>query len=128
MLLRRGSLRLRTVCAVLAKLVAPLLALCARWLPPCREIWSPRRLVACRVDCRVDCRRVPVLLIHGEEDRCVPCEMSRRIAAANPEKIRLEMFPGAGHGLSYLIDKPRYTKLVMDFTARVLAGAESRQQ
>ena len=72
--------------------------------------------------------RVPVLLIHGEEDHFVPCDMGRRIAAANPEKIRLETFPGAGHGLSYLIDKPRYTKLVMDFTARVLAGAESRQQ
>ena len=68
--------------------------------------------------------RVPVLLIHGEEDRFVPCEMSRRIAAANPEKIRLEMFPGAGHGLSYLIDKPRYTALVMDFTKKALAGEE----
>lgn len=65
--------------------------------------------------------RVPILLIHGEEDGFVPCDMSRAIAAANPELIEFHTFPGAWHGASYLVDTPRYTKLVKDFCERVLA-------
>ena len=62
---------------------------------------------------------LPVLLIHGEDDRFVPCDMSRQIAAARPG-IRLETFPGAGHGLSFLADEARFTAAVDDFLARVL--------
>ena len=62
--------------------------------------------------------RVPILLIHGEEDRFVPLEMSREIAAANPEMIRLVTFPGAGHGLSYLTDTDRYRHEVSEFCRR----------
>ena len=64
--------------------------------------------------------KVPILLIHGEDDHFVPCDMSREIAAANPEKIRFHTFPGAGHGLSYLVDEPRYTGLIRDFTSEIL--------
>ena len=58
--------------------------------------------------------KIPVLLIHGEDDRFVPCAMSRAIAAANPA-IRLETFPGAGHGLSFLADRERYARLAEEF-------------
>ena len=64
--------------------------------------------------------RVPILLIHGEDDRFVPCDMSRAIAAANPEKIEFHTFPGAGHGLSCLVDMPRYEALVKAFAARTI--------
>lgn len=64
--------------------------------------------------------RVPILLIHGEDDRFVPCDMSRAIAAANPEKIELHTFPGAGHGLSCLVNRERYEALVKDFAARTI--------
>ena len=63
--------------------------------------------------------KVPILLIHGEADDFVPCDMSRRIAAANPALIEFHTFPGAGHGLSYLIDTERYTMLVRDFCKRI---------
>ena len=63
--------------------------------------------------------RVPILLIHGEADDFVPCEMSRRIAAANPDRIELHTFPEAGHGLSYLVDTERYTSLVRDFCKKI---------
>ena len=63
---------------------------------------------------------IPILLIHGEDDRFVPCEMSRAIAAANPN-IRLETFPGAGHGLSFLADRERYAALAEDFIRGVTA-------
>ena len=64
--------------------------------------------------------KVPILLIHGEADAFVPCAMSRRIAAAAPDRIELHTFPGAGHGVSYLTDTARYTRLVTDFCRRVL--------
>ena len=64
--------------------------------------------------------KVPILLIHGEDDRFVPCDMSRAIAAANPERIELHTFPGAGHGLSCLTDRKRYESLVRDFAARTI--------
>ncbi len=63
--------------------------------------------------------RVPILLIHGEADDFVPCEMSRRIAAANPDLIEFHTFPGAKHGLSYMADTERYTQLVRDFCGRI---------
>lgn len=70
--------------------------------------------------------KVPILLIHGEDDRFVPLEMSRRIAAANPEMISFYTFPDAGHGLSYMLDTPRYTELVNRFCQEILAEEEGR--
>jgi len=64
---------------------------------------------------------VPILLIHGEADRFVPCELSRQIAEANPEMIEFHTFPGAGHGVSYLADTERYTKLVRDFCEKIFS-------
>jgi len=62
---------------------------------------------------------VPIMIIHGEDDRFVPCSMSADIQAANPA-IRRYTFPGAGHGISYMKDTPRYHRLVRDFCAEVL--------
>ena len=61
---------------------------------------------------------LPILLIHGEADGFVPCEMSREIAAACASKVRLETFPGAGHGVSYLSDPERYGRIVKEFLER----------
>lgn len=51
--------------------------------------------------------RIPVLLIHGEADGLVPCEMSVRNYNACVSPKELITVPNAEHGLSYLIDKPR---------------------
>ena len=64
--------------------------------------------------------KLPILLIHGEEDRFVPCTMSKELYAAAPDHIRLELFPGAGHGLSYLVDQERYERVVREFQQQVL--------
>lgn len=64
---------------------------------------------------------VPILLIHGEEDHLVPCEMSREIAAAAPERIEFHTFPDAGHGLSYLADPERYKAICMAFLDRYIS-------
>lgn len=65
--------------------------------------------------------RVPILLIHGEADGFVPVEMSKQIYAANPDMIEFHTFPGAGHGMSCVVDMERYKKLLRDFTSRVLS-------
>ena len=97
-------------------------------LPP-RIIWPLLRLGArlygrfdpAGVDAAEAVKRspVPILLIHGEDDRFVPCEMGRRIAAANPDRVELHTFPNAGHGLSFLIDRPRYEQITKAFFARI---------
>ena len=71
---------------------------------------------------------VPILIIHGEADGLVPCEMSQRIAEANPEKIRRYTFPGADHGLSYITDKVRYTRLVEQFCGTIFEEAELTEE
>ena len=51
---------------------------------------------------------VPIIFIHGENDAFVPCDMSRACHAANPGGTKLFTVPGAGHGLSYLVDREGY--------------------
>ena len=64
--------------------------------------------------------RIPILLIHGENDAFVPCWMSEKIYAANPKMITFNKYPGADHGLSFIIDSERYEKDVLDFWHKVL--------
>jgi len=70
---------------------------------------------------------IPVLLIHGEDDHFVPCEMSRAMFGVCSSDVTLITVPGAGHGLSSLVDKQFYWDSVSDFTDRVL-GASAPQQ
>ncbi len=59
--------------------------------------------------------QIPILLIHGDDDRFVPCEMSSQIYAACNSAAELVIFPGAGHALSYFTDTKLYEKTVLDF-------------
>ena len=62
--------------------------------------------------------RLPILLIHGEDDLLVPCDMSRQIYAACRAPAELAVFPGAGHGISYFIDAKRYHMVFSEFLHR----------
>ncbi len=62
---------------------------------------------------------VPILLIHGEDDRLVPCSMSLQIAAACASTVTVHTFPGAGHGLCYMTDPRRYERVIYDFFCRI---------
>lgn len=64
--------------------------------------------------------KVPILLIHGEGDQFVPCDMSRRIYEANPDMIRLETFKDADHGISYILDPKKYHQVAEEFLESVL--------
>ena len=70
-----------------------------------------------------DCR-LPLLLIHGEGDAFVPCEMSRKAYAASAAADKTLMtVPNAGHGQSYLLEGDRYRRTVADFVDRALPPA-----
>lgn len=65
----------------------------------------------------------PILFFHGEEDHFVPKEMTEAAyRACRSEKTLLE-FPGAGHGLSYMADTPRYLAALRTFFDAALADA-----
>ena len=56
-----------------------------------------------------------ILIIHGDSDMVVPNWISRDLYETYPDKIQYELFEGANHGMSYLVDKPRYQELVKEF-------------
>ena len=64
--------------------------------------------------------KVPILIIHGEADGFVPCEMSEEVYQSNTEKVQRHTFPGADHGISYLVDTARYRQVVTEFIQTVL--------
>lgn len=64
--------------------------------------------------------RIPVLFIHGEDDLFVPCSMSRDNYTACASPKQLLTVPGAGHGISYMIDEKAYCETVTEFLLRCL--------
>lgn len=58
---------------------------------------------------------VPVLFIHGTDDKFVPIEMTFENYKACSSEKRLFIVPGAEHGMSYLEDKAGYEQAVTEF-------------
>lgn len=63
---------------------------------------------------------LPILLIHGEADKFVPCDMSREIHMAAASHSTLITIPDAGHGLCYMIAPEKYEAAVISFAKMVL--------
>ena len=59
--------------------------------------------------------QVPVIFFHGERDDFVPCAMSRENYEACPTAKALVTIPGAGHGLSYILDPAGYLQAAAEF-------------
>ena len=66
------------------------------------------------LDAMAQCR-VPVLFIHGTEDRFVPVQATLENYRACAAPKRLLLVPGAGHAVSYHKDQKRYEDAVLDF-------------
>ena len=64
--------------------------------------------------------KVPILLVHGDTDSNVPLSHSEEIYKSNPKQIVFEVFPGAGHAMSYVLDNERYLKIVDEFFSRAV--------
>ena len=63
---------------------------------------------------------IPILILHGDTDELVPHTMSQRMLASGAKNISLELFEGAGHGLSYIIHPEQYEKTVVTFIKKCL--------
>jgi fermentation-respiration switch protein FrsA (DUF1100 family) len=70
--------------------------------------------------------KVPLLLIHGQQDRYVPPDMSRRIQSASGGKAELHTFPGATHAMSYVADPERYKRIVTAFLKKCINKWEQK--
>ena len=64
----------------------------------------------------------PIMLLHGEANGFVPCDMSRKIKEAAPDAITLITFPLADHGMSYITDRNRYIGQINEFKEKHLTG------
>lgn len=62
---------------------------------------------------------IPTLLLHGESDALVPCEMSAAIQSANPNMIERHTVPDAGHAGDFYTDEARYLALLDAFLNRI---------
>ena len=62
--------------------------------------------------------KLPTLLLHGEDDRFVPCDMSRQIFESCGAVKQLETFPNAAHGMCYMEDPARYEAVITEFLGR----------
>lgn len=67
---------------------------------------------------------VPILLLHGEDDRFVPYQMSLDIHMMSNQCTKLKTFADAGHGLSYIVEPEEYEKAVYVFLKQFPALAE----
>lgn len=56
-----------------------------------------------------------IMIIHGSGDTVIPYEFSMLIAATYPSKVRYELFRGAEHCSSYLVDYDWYNQIIKDF-------------
>ena len=107
-----------TPIAIIEKVCSDLrypVALCRPFIRFAAAVFGQFQLDACTAKEAVSTSKVPILLIHGEDDRLVPCSMSYEIADCCATKADVQIFPDAGHGLSYLSDPLRYEKVIYDF-------------
>jgi len=58
---------------------------------------------------------IPTLIIHGDDDRFVPCTMSMDCQLAGEHHVQLVLIKGAGHGMSHCVDTQSYEKAVYAF-------------
>ena len=59
--------------------------------------------------------KVPILFLHGTEDKFVPVSMTYENYVACASEKWLVVFPGADHGMSYFSDKNLYETVVKNF-------------
>ena len=63
---------------------------------------------------------LPILVIHGERDSFVPCDMGKQIAGNGKDNIEFYSFPGAGHGFSFMTDPEKYKTITENFYEKCL--------
>ncbi len=62
--------------------------------------------------------RLPILFIHGREDKFVPCEMTVRTYEACRAEKEMVLVDNAGHGVSYMMEPERCRAALNEFLNR----------
>jgi len=65
--------------------------------------------------------RLPILLVHGEEDEIVPFEMVYALRDACASPVEVLTVPGAAHGISWYVDMPAYQGALVRFMEKNMA-------
>ena len=66
--------------------------------------------------------KAKILIIHGDEDTVVPYQQSYQLYFLNQDKIKYELFPGAEHGLCYLVDQAKRKGELITFLIDLING------
>lgn len=70
--------------------------------------------------------RLPVLFFHGKDDSLIPWQMTYRSCAACASEKTAVYAEGAGHGESFLADRPACEKALREFFRRTAPGEEGK--
>jgi fermentation-respiration switch protein FrsA (DUF1100 family) len=62
--------------------------------------------------------KVPILIIHGEDDEIIPVDMGRRVFAAAPAPKELYIIPSSHHNDTYLVGGKAYFERLRSFIFR----------
>lgn len=65
--------------------------------------------------------KVPVLLVHGEDDEIVPLENAYALRDACASPVTLLTIPGAAHGISYYVDTAAYWAALDELCGRAFS-------
>ncbi len=68
--------------------------------------------------------KLPVFMVHGSDDDFVPCEMTKQGYEICTGPKELLLVEGADHGVSFLVDRPRYTEMVLCFLKGKVEGIQ----
>ena len=68
--------------------------------------------------------KLPILFIHGTGDTFVPCSMTQAAYDACAAPKQLVLVPDAGHGCSYLVDRPRVQAALAAFLSKYVSEEE----
>jgi pimeloyl-ACP methyl ester carboxylesterase len=61
--------------------------------------------------------RAPVLILHSDQDGYISDAPDKRLAAARPDLVTLELLPGAGHTQGWNLDPTGYERRLVDWLA-----------
>lgn len=59
--------------------------------------------------------KLPIIMIHGMDDGFVPCSMTEEGYSVCTGPKQLLLVDGADHGVSFLVERKRYTEMVLRF-------------
>jgi len=106
------------ICHVVVDTVGPL----GKYLMPAARLWG---MLLADFDMKskntvetLKKATVPILMCHGLADDFVPCQMSRDGYEACASEKELILVENAGHGVSFLADRPRLEKALLSFVER----------